>query len=316
MNKGQTKSFQHYVPRFLLEYFTENGLLWVYDRQKKEFRPQPPKATAGEKAYYVFTDKKSEKNAELEKMFSVIEGAGSSIIRDLVAGNGKLDLQEKADLAMFIAALYLRVPESLKRSEDMGKQMAKETMSRTVMFEEYFNKTMDEIEKKEGKKITPEQRKDIQKTFRDKKYDLVFPKGYVLATVLSNLTEIYKVMVQMEWVIIKAPKNKAFISSDHPAFTFNPKPEGFWGSGIGLLALNCETIAILTPKIAIYLSQKHNPEGIRFINGTAELVDNFNFRATIVSSRFVISHSEELLRRWIERTKLSERGPYSAVKVG
>ncbi len=315
-NKEQINSFQHYVPRFLLEYFSKDNLLWIYDRHKKEFRQQPPKATAGEKAFYVFSDKKGDKNAELEKMFSAIEGAAAGIIKELDGGKETLDLQQKADLAMFLAALYLRVPESINRSEDMGIQMTKEFMSRSVMFEGYFNKAMDEIEKKVGKKITPEQRKDIQKTFRDKKYNLVFPKGYALGTLLSNLTEFYKIMAQMDWIIVRPPKDKAFISSDHPAFTFNPKPEGFWGSGIGLLALNCETIAVLTPKLAIYLSQKHNPDGVRSIKGSSELVDNFNLRATVVSHRFVLSHSEALLRSWVKRTRLSERGPYSKVHVG
>jgi hypothetical protein len=123
-------------------------------------------------------------------------------------------------------------------------------------------------------------------------------------------------MAQMDWIIIRPPKDKAFISSDHPAFTFNPRPEGFWGSGIGLLAPNCETIAVLTPRLAIYLSQKHNPDGVRSINGNPELIDNLNARVTIVSHRFVLSHSEPLLKRWVKRTKLSERGPYSRVKIG
>jgi len=315
MNKSQINSFQHYVPRFLLEYFSIDGLLWVYDRHMKVFRPQPPKATAGEKAFYVFSDKKGEKNSALEEMFSVIEGSAAGIIRDLTSGKEKLDLKEKVELAMFLAALYLRVPESIKRSEDMEVQLAKEIMSKSVMFEGYFNKVMDEIENKKGKIITPEQRKDIQESFRDKKYDIVFPKGYALATLLSNMTDIYEIMAQMDWIIIRPPRDKAFVSSDHPAFTFNPKPEGFWGSGIGLLAPNCETIAVLTPKIAIYLSQNHNPEGVRSMNGSAELIDNFNFRSTIVSSRFVISHSEALLRRWVKKTNLIERGPYGRIKV-
>lgn len=313
--KSQTTSFQHYVPRFLLDYFSDDGLLWVYDRVKNEFRKQPPKATAGEKAYYVFTDKKGKKHDTLEKMFSQIESVGSSIINDIVRGKDTLTMQEKVDLATFIAALYLRVPESIKRSEDMATQMTKELMSKSVMFTEHFNKEMDEIEKKEGIKVTPKQRENIQRTFRDKDYDMVFPKGYLLRTMLSNLQEIYKLMVQMEWIIIRTPKDKTFISSDHPAFTFNPRPEG-WGSGIGLLAQNCETIVILTPKVGIYLSQKHNPEEVRAITGNPELIDNFNFRVAVVSSRFVVSHSEALLRRWIDRTKLNERGPYSRVKVG
>lgn len=316
INKQQINSFQHYVPRFLLEYFNTNGYLWVYDRQKKEFRKQPPKTTAGEKAFYVFSDKKGGKNAGLEKMFSVIEGAVVNVIKELVLGKKTLDMQQKADLAMFLTALYLRVPESIKRSENMGVQMTKELMSKSVMFEGYFNKTMNEIEKKLGKQISPEQRKDIQKTFKNKNYNVVFPKGYALSVLLSNLTELYKIIVQMDWIIIRAPKDKTFISSDHPVYTFNPKPEGFWGSGIGLLAPNCETVAILTPKLAIYLSQKHNPYGVRSVISSSDLIDNFNFWSTRVSYRFVLSHNEKLLRRWIKRTKLSERGQYGKVHVG
>ncbi len=315
MSSDQTKSFQHYVPRFLLEYFTEGGMLQIYDRKRNEFRSQPSNRTAGEKSYYVFTDKKGKKNDELEKMFSVIEGTASTIIADLAEGKISLDMQGKAELALFIAALYLRVPESIKRSTDLATEMTKEIMSRSVRFDQHFNDVMDKIEKKEGKKITLKMRKEIQRSFIEKDYDMKFPKGYLLGTMLKGLEEFYKIIVRMEWIILRAPERKAFIGSDHPAFTFNPKPEGFWGSGIGLLALNCETFVILTPKLAIYLKQERKPKSIKFITGSPELIDNINFRTVVTSSRFVISHSDILLRKWIGKTKLNERGPYSAVKV-
>jgi len=312
----QTKSFQHYVPRFLLEYFTDGGMLQIYDRKVNGFRSQPSNRTAGEKSYYVFTDKKGKSRDELEKMFSAIESTASVVIKNLAGGENKLSMQDKAELALFIAALYLRVPESLKKSEDMATAMTKEVMSKSAMFDQHFNKVMDKVEKNLGKKTTPEMRKDIQKTFVQKDYRMGFPKGYLLKLMMVNLEEIYKIMIQMEWIIIKAPDGKSFISSDRPAFTFNPKPEGFWGSGIGLIALNCETSVILTPKLAIYLNQKRKPKSIKFITGTSDMVDNFNFRTAIVSSRFVISHSDTLLRKWIGKTRLNERGPYSAVKAG
>ena len=316
MTPDQTRSFQHYVPRFLLQYFTDDGKLHVYDRERNEFRSQSSNRTAGEKSYYVFTDKKGEKHDELEKMFSAIEGTASSIIKNLVEGKEKPSMQDKVELAMFIAALYLRVPESLKRSEDMATQMTKEIMSRSARMDQHFNDVMDKIEKKLGKKATPEMRKNIQNSFVQKDYRMKFPKGYMLKTMMLNLEEIYKIMVQMEWLIIKAPEGKAFISSDHPAFTFNIKPEGFWGSGIGLIALNCETSVILTPKLAIYLNQKRKPKSIKFITANSELIDSLNFRTALLSSRFVISHSDTLLRKWIGKTRLNERGPYSSVRVG
>lgn len=316
MTNQQLKSFQHYVPRFLLDYFTSEGLLWVYDRELKSYRTQSAKSTAGENAYYVFAKKDGELSTALEEMFSQIEGVASSLIKDLASGKNNLDLQGKADLATFLSALYLRVPNSLKRTEEMSVKMTKEFMSRATRFDPHFEKGMGVIEKKLGKKLSKKQREEIRRTFIEKDYDLRFPKEHMLKSMMQMFQEFYLIFAQMEWTILRAPKNKAFITSDNPALTFNIKPEGFWGSGIGILALNCETTAVLTPELAIFLSQKHNPDGIEYLTASPQLIDNINFRTAICSSRFVVSHSEPLLKKWVERTHLDKREPYISVDVG
>jgi hypothetical protein len=316
MANQQLKSFQHYVPRFLLEYFTVNNSLLVYDRKVDKYRPQSAKTTAGENAYYVFAKKGGELSSALEEMFSQIEGVASGLIKDLASGKNNLDLQGKADLATFIAALYLRVPSSFSRTEEMSVKMTKEFMSRATRFDKHFEKGMDEIEKKLGTAISKKQREEIRKTFVDKNYDLRFPKEHMLKSMMQMFQEFYYIFAQMEWTVLRAPKNKAFIMSDNPALTFNIKPEGFWGSGIGILAPNCETTAVLTPRVCIFLSQKHNPDVIEYVNASPELVDNINFRTAVCSSRFVVSHSEALLKKWVEKTHLDKRGPYISVDVG
>ncbi len=316
MANQQLKSFQHYVPRFLLEYFTDGSLLFVYDRKVNKYRPQSAKTTAGENSYYTFAKKGGELSSALEEMFSQIEGVASGLIKDLSDGKNNLDLQGKADLATFIAALYLRVPNSMNRSEEMSVKMTKEFMSRAARFDGHFKKGMEHVEKKLGTTISEEERESIRKTFIDKNYDLRFPKEHMLKSMMQMFQEFYFIFAQMEWTVLRAPSNKAFITSDNPALTFNIKPEGFWGSGIGILAPNCETTAVLTPKLCIFLSQKHNPDAIEYVTANPELVDNINYRTAVCSSRFVVSHSEALLRKWVDRTHLDKRGPYVAVSVG
>ena len=316
MVNQQIKSFQHYVPRFLLEYFTAEGVLWVYDRKLNQFRTQSAKATAGEKAYYVFTKKDGEMSTALEEMFSQIEGVASILVKDLEAEKKNLDEQGKVDMATFLAALYLRVPNSFGRTEAMSTKMIKEYMSRATRFDEHFHKTMEEIEKKHGEVISKKQREEIQKSFIDKNYDLRFPKEHMLKSMMQMFQEFYLIFAQMEWVILEAPRGKSFITSDNPAFTFNIKPEGFWGSGIGILAPNCESTAVLTPRFCVFLSQKNNPDSISYVKATSKLVDNINFRTAICSSRFVVSHSEALLKKWVKRTHLDKRAPYISVDVG
>lgn len=316
MTNQQLKSFQHYVPRFLLEYFSSDKSLWVYDRKVKKYRPQSAKTTAGENSYYTFTKKGGELSSVLEEMFSQIEGVASGLIKDLASGKNNLDLQAKADLATFIAALYLRVPSSFSRTEEMSVKMTKEFMSRATRFDEHFKKGMEHIEKNLGTTISEEERKNIRKTFIDKNYDLRFSKEHMLKSMMQMFQEFYLIFAQMEWHVLRAPNNKAFITSDNPALTFNIKPEGFWGSGIGILAPNCETTVVLTPKLCIFLSQKHNPDAIEYVTANPELVDNINFRIAVCSSRFVVSHSEPLLKKWVDRTHLDKRGPYITISVG
>ncbi len=315
MTNSKIKSFQHYVPRFLLEFFSSDNSLWVYDKNVNNFRQQSPKTTAGENAFYTFAKKGGKLTSALEEMFSQIEGVAAPLIKNLADGKNNLDMQNKADLATFLAALYLRVPNSLRRTEEMSVKMTKEFISRATRFDAHFEKGMNEIEKKLGSKISKKQRDEIRKTFIEKKYDLRFPKEHMLKSMMQMFQEFYYIFAQMEWVIFRAPRNKAFISSDNPVFTFNIKPEGFWGSGIGVLAPNCETTAVLTPELCVFLSQKHNPDAIKYLIASPELVDNINYRTAVCSSRFVVSHSDSLLRKWVERTDLAKRGPYVSVGV-
>src|SRR5215470_17628954 len=45
----QTNSFGHYVPQFILRYFTEEGEVHVYDRENNLYERKSPNKIAGEK---------------------------------------------------------------------------------------------------------------------------------------------------------------------------------------------------------------------------------------------------------------------------
>lgn len=311
----QINSFGHHVPRFVLRYFLDGEKVHIYDRKNNSYGEKSPKSIAGEKAYYVFTDKQGNKNDALEKMFTQIETHAAEIVRDLHQGKKSITEQEKADLGMFLAAQYARVPEALKKSEKMSVEGAKEIMKRAILIDPHLDESFQAFEKKMGIKLSDKEKEEYKKTLVDKKYDVKFPKEHMLKTMIELMREFYLIMAQMEWIVFFAPEQKAFISSDNPVYTFNSRPEGFWGSGLGLLAPNCETTAVLTPKVTIYLSQKHNPSVVKFYKAPRELVDTLNGRTAICSSRFLFSHSLPLVRRMVERTKLWKRLAYSQIKV-
>lgn len=315
MPNDQTNSFHHYVPKFLLEYFAVNNKFWVYDRDKKEYRQQTPKSTAGEKGFYTFNTKDGEKLDNLEKMFTQIEGKASSVIKKLVEGQSKISFYEKTDLAVFVAALYLRIPDNIESTQKSFSLMTKKIMSFTNSNRQYFDKMVTDIEAKEGKGFLGDKEK-LQKMLVEEDYDLHFPKEYALRAMAESLTTLIRYFVQMSWYILIAPPKKAYLISDKPAFTFKTAlPTNFYDQGIGVLAPSCETQVVLTPKISIYLSQEHSPKFVEIIESSADMVDELNKRIAICCHRYLISHSYDLLYKWVEKTKLKDRGQYHQVRV-
>src|SRR5260221_10307448 len=141
----QTNSFGHYVPQFILRYFTEKGLVHVYDRETNRYQRKSQAIIAGENAYYVFTNKQGEQDDALEKMFQQIEAHAGRLVRELHQGKASVTEKEKANLAIFLAAQYTRVPESLRTTEEFSIEATKEIIKRLTLITPHFDKTIESI---------------------------------------------------------------------------------------------------------------------------------------------------------------------------
>ena len=81
---------------------------------------------------------------------------------------------------MFLSAQYMRVPESLKKSETMSVEGAKEIMKRTAMINPHFDRSFEGFEKKTGIKLSDKEKEDYKKMLINKTYDVKFPKEHML----------------------------------------------------------------------------------------------------------------------------------------
>lgn len=314
--KDQTKSFHHYVPQFILRYFSENDMVWVYDRKTNEYRFQSVRSTAGAKGFYTFNFKSGKKTDEIEKLLTKIESNAVDVIKSITLEKKSLNKKEKSDLAMFIAGMYLRNPDSIKNTQKGIEMMTKEIMSRIHRNKDYYDHVWDELVKKGDIPKGSKGKENTRQTFIKKNYDIIVPKEHALVIMIKALLDLFKYIVQMEWKILIAPPKKGYIISDKPAYTvnINPTPD-FFGHSLGLFALNCETFCVLTPKISIHLSQKHNPDISNIYEAKEGFIDFLNQATTITSYRFLVSNSHPLLKKWVDKTNLKERGNYHQVKV-
>jgi hypothetical protein len=63
---GANPKRHHFLPEFYLNGFARDGLLWLYDRGRKQYRRQTPHNTAIIGHYYTFENEKGEKDYSVE----------------------------------------------------------------------------------------------------------------------------------------------------------------------------------------------------------------------------------------------------------
>src|SRR3990172_4082884 len=76
---------QHFLPKFYLEGFTNNGMVAVFDRELNEIRVQQPVNTCVIGHFYTMEDAAGRKRFELEQLLSEYETKASFVIKKLAA---------------------------------------------------------------------------------------------------------------------------------------------------------------------------------------------------------------------------------------
>lgn len=112
------KKRHHTIPKFYLQNFTDkDGFVWVLDTKDSIFRTRPENILV-ESHFYTVTLKSGEKSLFVEDSLANIEGDYAAIFENKIAKNLFLTDEERAKVAVFIAALFLRTRphrESMRR---------------------------------------------------------------------------------------------------------------------------------------------------------------------------------------------------------
>ena len=120
-----TAKRHHYLPQFYLERFSDTDhLLWVFDRDRNEFRKQLPKDTAVQGYYYSFTDEDGNRRNDIEEFFSKVESETKPLLERIDRGELLSD-EDKSTLSVFIAFQKTRVPDFEKGMDEAGEKMMK-----------------------------------------------------------------------------------------------------------------------------------------------------------------------------------------------
>lgn len=284
-----TKKRHHTVPKCYLENFTDSdGFVWVLDTKDNIFRIKPENILL-ENHFYTITLKDGKKSLVVEDTLSNIEGAYIAIFQNKIEKDLPLTDEERAKVAVFIAALYIRTSpyrEGLREAfgtlrsgmEDWKKQF--ETMS------EKSKRAMAAI---------PSSGKGESISINDLDKYLGNFNEHHSVNVIEQLPEIAQIIFDMKWSIWRNV-NSNFVTSDDPVVllrTESIKKYGVnaIGSRPGLLYKDTELTLPLSKDRLLLAGWILNENS--YIDAPDDIVQMINYRTITGSSNRIITKSQK-----------------------
>ncbi|MEP3436245.1 MAG: DUF4238 domain-containing protein [Hoeflea sp.] len=205
---------QHVVPRFYLSKFCDSdGLVWTYSGGNDP-RGDTPEATAVETNFYSPIGANGERFDEAEVLLGTIESNAAPLWDDLC--NGKVFEGDRRDnIALFLAAQYLRSPSTVRGGAEMMAAVAHHVAQFTAANKEAHEQSLDSYQEETGDKISPEKREKMRKFLSDPKnfsIDVLRSAGLPMLGGIGNLANIF---LNMKWVVGRS-KDQHLITSDSP----------------------------------------------------------------------------------------------------
>lgn len=309
IQKPPTK--QHTIPKFYLKRFSDSNLcVWAYDRVSKELRKQPSKDTTIERDFYTFNIKKGKKSYAIETdiLAQNIEKRADIVMAKLEQGQLPTTIDDRRDLCEFVTMQYLRTTAFRRDANYLYEQFSKIMLRMSFGDMEKAKRTIAGYEKHTGEKLglTPE---EGIKFVKDDNYSIDVPKEYALRLMLDSFKEFYGIFFRMNWVFVKSPNNKLFITSDNPftVLRFDAKPF------VPYHISHAELTLPLTPHTCLYMNEYGG--ATYWQEGRDKEIDNFNCRTAISSDRYVISRKRKQLIQLVKISNLDKIPRQAAVKI-
>ena len=279
------KKRHHTVPKCYLENFAaEDGFVWVLDTKDNIFKIKPENILV-ENHFYTVTLKNGDKSLLVEDTLANIEGAYTTIFRDKLSKDEFLTVNERATVAIFIAALFLRTQPYREGTRNMFQRLKNSMEEWKKQFETIpRDKRMASVMPSNGESITIEEVTDHLENFKEQHS----------ISVLTQLPEVAQIIFDMKWSIWKSQGTK-FVTSDDPVVLLRPEAIKKYGaraigSQPGLLYKDVELTLPLSKDrllLAGWILKKDS-----YISVENELVDSMNHRTITGSSKKVVTSLE------------------------
>ena len=294
MNERNEPRGQHYVPRFYLNYFSDDRItngkyVWRYRIGESDPLRSATRRIASIPDYYTIEPQAGERDFSFEtEILKPAEDRAAPCLRALQENRFDFnDDDAKADMAVFLSFMLQRTPavrdvisEAFGHAEGMRAHMMAQDRDRFLsLLERFSQETNTEIS-------DPDRMRELMLAGRIR---FEPTNAFHVQLMLDVVDTIYGALMNMRWQCFLAVRGARFITSDRPAAIFNAELQGT-GRGAGLGQQHAEVFLPVSPTVGLLLSWIG---GSGFMPLTPDLVHEMNKRTISLCYREVYASRQD-----------------------
>lgn len=298
-NDGDPRK-HHYVPVFYQKNFVNaEGLLWVYDRNRRTYKELHPNVICVEKDLYSITTDDGPRDTRAEsKVLWMVDSLGARGIHEFRAGKATHESMEQiAFCAAFqhmrsptvrrdVSATYARAIEELGRVAFANVERAEAVLNR------YARDTGESVEVSAESMVEAIQGKHVK---------FVATEIPFLRNMMEQAQTLSQLMMNLDWEILIAASGTGFLICDSPFVIVPPK-----GSAeVGFLIPGAVKYFPLTRSLCLRLGQPGRMRRTRNID--KETVRTINQNTAANSERFIMGPDRVQVENIVSRSKSAGR---------
>jgi hypothetical protein len=284
---------QYYVPRSYLKAWcdpetpkSQTPYVWMFSKDRADSRKKSPEKIFCETDFYTIQTEDGKRDLSLEHNLSWLEGEFTKLRKNKLDRRLQLSLREELLLCTFVAAMYGRTKahkvhwsQQLQKVLDLGEHMqrsidAASPEERIRMTNALSNGGVDG-----ENSITLEAlRKMVDQPIQQ--------------SLLSVVMEITPLLFKIPFLILYAPKNLEFLTSDTPCVWFEPTGAG------GLSSPDIEITLPLSPRQMLLFGKKLIARGIYIPFQDKAVIENLNKRTRLNAHEHFVFNRNKPRAEW------------------
>lgn len=292
----------HFVPRFFLDRFAEQG--WLTQLDKRSGQPQKVRAdkAASKTRFYRFSNDEGEVSNVIEGVFGMAEDdAAPALLR--LEETGDLTDHDRASVATFLAYQWSRTPTARRRGERAGEDIRLGGLAHEIGNAGAFQEKIRQATESGVGDLptTPDAIEDLRQTMigqlragqvTSKDPDGGFTTGLLIQAAHDIASEMF---LAMEWTLLRSPADSPFITSDVGIVVVDPSPAHPWSPPTPLSSPDAQTFVPISSNYCLVLTS--GGPTLEIVDATKSRVDEINLRIYGWADRFIYGKSQSIVSR-------------------